>query len=600
MLFTLSWFLLLVPGLSDLPVHCERHQVVGDWEFTLGALSHKRSSCGHAHPDNQNAQPALHAVSTAGPTQTMLLSLQDPSTAIANDGAQSGTWTMIYDEGFEVSIGDQVFFAFSYFDWATDAAGKKSNVSHCDATQVGWYHNAERTMWGCYIGKKVNGFPPAAPLSDNGLDAGDIAPAKPSLRASVQSPALPPRRRRASLLNSVEALERFLGTDEDNADVGSAAQTVAAAAMAPDAQKPWVPSSAGFDHPMVGSWQQSVADALNFLQLGWSAIAYRKFEGKTPRELNRFAGASHSRPKAQKRSARIHSLSCRVVLVLLGLGDTGAAGERSGVLRLARQGRQELVDAGCESGRLWKLLHDLHGSHADGPAPNLQARHKSAAVSVSFPLYCSEFNQGCDGGYGFLQSKWSEDVGLVPESCAPFSTGGGSCQALSECNLGATRFRAFNHHYVGGYYGGSDEANIKQELVENGPVVMSFEPTEDFMYYKDGVYRSGAQKIHQEWQQVDHAVLLMGYGSAQGQNYWTMQNSWGTDWGENGYFRMARGVDESGCESIVVAAEVIEEDSNPVLDDFLARFEQIALLAAACFCNPGQSRYGELLHAVAR
>mmetsp|Transcript_116385 Transcript_116385/g.336175 ORF Transcript_116385/g.336175 Transcript_116385/m.336175 type:complete len:283 (+) Transcript_116385:100-948(+) len=207
----------------------------------------------------------------------------------------------------------------------------------------------------------------------------------------------------------------------------------------------------------------------------------------------------------------------------------------------------------------------------------LTARHRISKrdtslppFSVSFPLYCSEFNQGCDGGYGFLQSKWSEDVGLVPESCAPFSTGGGSCQALSECNLGATRFRAFNHHYVGGYYGGSDEANIKQELVENGPVVMSFEPTEDFMYYKDGVYRSGAQKIHQEWQQVDHAVLLMGYGSAQGQNYWTMQNSWGTDWGENGYFRMARGVDESGCESIVVAAEVIEEDSNPVLDDFLS------------------------------
>lgn len=49
-----------------------------------------------------------------------------------------------------------------------------------------------------------------------------------------------------------------------------------------------------------------------------------------------------------------------------------------------------------------------------------------------------------------------------------------------------------------------------------------------------------------------------------------MQNSWGTDWGERGYFRMARGIDESGCESIVVAAEVVEESSNEVLDQFLA------------------------------
>ena len=44
--------------------------------------------------------------------------------------------------------------------------------------------------------------------------------------------------------------------------------------------------------------------------------------------------------------------------------------------------------------------------------------------------------QGCDGGYGFLQSKWTEDVGLVPESCAPFSEGGGSCQIAKGCQGG--------------------------------------------------------------------------------------------------------------------------------------------------------------------
>merc|ERR1719331_1665639 len=87
------------------------------------------------------------------------------------------------------------------------------------------------------------------------------------------------------------------------------------------------------------------------------------------------------------------------------------------------------------------------------------------------------------------------------------------------------------------------------------------------MYYKDGVYKSSPEKIHQEWEQVDHAVLLVGYG-VDGVPYWTMQNSWGDDWGEDGYFRMARGSDESGCESIVVSADVVQEKSNPVLDDF--------------------------------
>merc|ERR1719253_2345444 len=189
------------------------------------------------------------------------------------------------------------------------------------------------------------------------------------------------------------------------------------------------------------------------------------------------------------------------------------------------------------------------------------------SFSVSFPLYCSEYNQGCDGGYGFTQSKWGEDVGLIPEKCAPFSTGGGSCKVAQDCEMGEKRYRATNHHYVGGFYGGGSEDAIKEELVK-GPLVMSFEPKEDFMYYKNGVYKSGANVIHQEWEQVDHAVLLIGYGEVDGQKYWSLQNSWGNDWGEAGFFRMARGIDESGCESIAVVADVIEESTNDVLDNF--------------------------------
>jgi len=189
---------------------------------------------------------------------------------------------------------------------------------------------------------------------------------------------------------------------------------------------------------------------------------------------------------------------------------------------------------------------------------------------VTFPLQCSEYNQGCNGGYGFLESKWAEDVGLVPEHCAPFTDDPGACQALEDCDLGDRRYRAVNHRYVGGFYGGSDHEQIKQELVTNGPLVLSFEPKEDFMYYQSGLYRSGLNKIHQEWEQVDHAVLLIGLGSEGGQPHWVMQNSWGTPWGEDGFFRMARGIDESGCESIAVAADVVQDSGNDVLDNFLA------------------------------
>jgi len=195
--------------------------------------------------------------------------------------------------------------------------------------------------------------------------------------------------------------------------------------------------------------------------------------------------------------------------------------------------------------------------------------------SISFPLHCAEYNQGCDGGYAFLQSKWSEDVGLVPARCMPYDTRG-SCdansKAVAECAASSGgRYKATNHRYVGGYYGGSDEEEMMKELVHNGPVVVSFEPKDDFMYYNSGIYTSAdGDRIHQEWERVDHAVLLVGYGEDKESNkkYWKVQNSWGKDWGENGFFRILRGDNDSGIESISVAADV-EKDTGGNVDFFL-------------------------------
>jgi len=58
-----------------------------------------------------------------------------------------------------------------------------------------------------------------------------------------------------------------------------------------------------------------------------------------------------------------------------------------------------------------------------------------------------------------------------------------------------------------------------------------------------------------EWEQVDHSVVCAGWGTENGVDYWIIQNTWGKDWGNGGYFRMKRGADVAGIESINVAVD---------------------------------------------
>ena len=101
------------------------------------------------------------------------------------------------------------------------------------------------------------------------------------------------------------------------------------------------------------------------------------------------------------------------------------------------------------------------------------------------------------------------------------------------------------------------------EAVSKGPVAVLIDTdvytgATGIEHYRSGVITQCAKLNHLKQTDLDHAVLIVGYGSStsHGTNvdYWLVRNSWGPDWGEKGYFRIQRSSGQGLCGINMYAA----------------------------------------------
>ncbi len=146
-LFYFIFSIFIKQSLQDLPVHCLIAKIEGDWIIHMGDnYSDKDLKCGHNKPDGNLDHYDVDIEKTFKKKHEIIINLERPDKvlSISDTSQEIGKWTMVYDEGFEFTIKDQVFFAFSRYKKVgkfspsnTDTEDTPGYVSQCDKTLIG-------------------------------------------------------------------------------------------------------------------------------------------------------------------------------------------------------------------------------------------------------------------------------------------------------------------------------------------------------------------------------------------------------------------------------------------------------------------------------
>jgi cathepsin H len=142
-------------------------------------------------------------------------------------------------------------------------------------------------------------------------------------------------------------------------------------------------------------------------------------------------------------------------------------------------------------------------------------------------------NNGCEGGLPSHAFEYIRHAGgLESDVTYPYTAKDGQCTFRRNIAVGYVRHGSFNITQ-------GDETELAERLYNAGPIAVSFQVIGGFNRYVSGVYR--ADNCGTTTLDVNHAVLLTGFGTENGANFWNIKNSWGATWGLAGYFKIERG-----------------------------------------------------------
>lgn len=171
-------------------------------------------------------------------------------------------------------------------------------------------------------------------------------------------------------------------------------------------------------------------------------------------------------------------------------------------------------------------------------------------LSEAHLFYCHGAAEGRNCGNGWWPDNALNafrDTGVVDDPCFPYTPGDQPCRPCSDWQNRVTKIVSWSQV--------TTISAMKDWLSTKGPLAACFKVYDDFYSYHSGIYRHVTGAFV-----GGHCICVVGYNDADG--YWICKNSWGTAFGENGFFRIAYG--ECGIDYAMWSIQVKVQTDDKV------------------------------------
>lgn len=158
-------------------------------------------------------------------------------------------------------------------------------------------------------------------------------------------------------------------------------------------------------------------------------------------------------------------------------------------------------------------------------------------------------SHGCEGGDPTAAYSWILQNSIPDETCTNYLAKDQQCTAEDVCRTcspggGCSAITRYLKYYITEHGQIAGEDKMMAEMFARGPIACTIAVTEQFENYSGGIFHdtTGAMGL-------DHEISVVGWGEENGVKFWVGRNSWGTYWGEMGWFRIVRGINNLGIEA---------------------------------------------------